>query len=64
MAPSYLTRSRMAWVSIGLIVIGLALTFIATASILPTWLIPVGYFLALAGSALLFVGWLIWKERR
>ncbi|MFD0857596.1 hypothetical protein [Roseovarius aquimarinus] len=64
MAPSYLTRSRMAWAAICMIVLGFALKFVGTALGLPTWLVPVGYFLALAGAGLLFVGWLIWKERR
>ncbi|MFX0541490.1 hypothetical protein ACEWPM_007125 [Roseovarius sp. S4756] len=64
MAPSYLTRSRLAWVSLLAVVAGLALTFLATATGLPRWLIPVGYFTALGGAALLFIGWLMWKSRR
>jgi len=64
MAPSYLTRSRLAWVSLIMIVLGFALKFIATATGLPVWMVPVGYFIALAGAGLLFVGWLMWKVRR
>ncbi|WP_281968028.1 hypothetical protein [Roseovarius nanhaiticus] len=64
MAPSYLTRSRLAWVSLIMIVLGFALKFIVAATGLPLWLVPVGYFIALAGAGLLFVGWLMWKARR
>lgn len=63
MAPSYLTRSRLAWISLFLVIAGFALKFVATATGLPMWLVPVGYFIALAGAVLLFVGWMMWKSR-
>jgi archaellum biogenesis protein FlaJ (TadC family) len=64
MAPSYLTRSRLAWVAVALVIAGFALKFITAIAGWPTWLVPVGYFVALAGAGLLFVGWIIWKAGR
>lgn len=61
MAPSYLTRSSLAWIGIALIVGGFILKFLATALEWPIWLVPLGYFVALAGAAFLFVGWVRWK---
>ncbi|PRY94427.1 uncharacterized protein DUF202 [Hasllibacter halocynthiae] len=61
MAPSYLTRSRLAWLGIALLLGGFAVTAVAGAFGLPPWAVPVGYFVALAGSGVLFVGWLRWK---
>ncbi|WP_299656202.1 hypothetical protein [uncultured Jannaschia sp.] len=58
MKPSYLTRSVLAWIAIALTIGGLALTGIAVAADLAPWLIPFGYFTALIGAGLLFVGWL------
>ncbi|CUH12724.1 hypothetical protein JSE7799_00221 [Jannaschia seosinensis] len=62
MAPNYLTRSRLAWISLAMVVGGLVLTFVATTTGLPIWTVPVGYFVALIGSALLFVGWIRWRR--
>ena len=59
MAPSYLTRSRLAWLGIALIVLGLGTQAVPT---LPVWTIPAGYFAALAGAAILFVGWVRWRK--
>ncbi|MEI4260297.1 hypothetical protein [Roseovarius sp. D0-M9] len=64
MVPSYLTRSRLAWVALVMVIAGFALTFVTAVAGWPTWLVPVGYFMALVGAGLLFVGWLAWKSRR
>ena len=61
MKPSYLTRSPYAWIGAALIVLGFAMKWVVATTGLPTWLIPVGYFGALAGAAVLFVGWVRWK---
>ena len=61
MTPSYLTRSRLAWLGIALIVGGFAAKFAAASAGLPAWIVPAAYFVALAGAAVLFVGWLRWK---
>ncbi|KIT17192.1 hypothetical protein [Jannaschia aquimarina] len=62
MTRTYLTHSMLAWISMALIAVGLLIPFFAQLVVaLPVWLVPVGYFLALAGSALLFVGWVRWK---
>ncbi|MEM8849311.1 MAG: hypothetical protein AAGE03_04670 [Pseudomonadota bacterium] len=61
MSPSYLTHSPIAWISVGLMVAGLALKYIVAATGLASWLIPVGYFIALAAAGVMFVGWVRWK---
>ena len=61
MAPSYLTRSRLAWLGVAMIVAGFAAKYVVAATGLPVWLVPVGYFVALAGAAVLFIGWIWWK---
>jgi hypothetical protein len=61
MKPSYLTRSPYAWGGLALIAAGFAMKYVAAATGLPVWLVPVGYFGALFGAAILFVGWIRWK---
>lgn len=61
MAPSYLTRSRLAWLGLALIVAGFGAKGVAGSLALPPWAVPVGYFVALVGAGVLFVGWLRWK---
>ncbi|MCK0167064.1 hypothetical protein MWU52_05835 [Jannaschia sp. S6380] len=61
MTRSYLTHSPVAWGALVAIVLGFALKFVVMATGLPVWLVPVGYFVALAGAAVLFVGWVRWK---
>lgn len=63
MAPSYLTRSRVAWVGIALILAGFGVQVVSSFVELPVWLLPVGYFAALIGAAVMFVGWVIWRRR-
>lgn len=60
MAPSYLTRSRLAWIGIALIICGFGVKAVVG---LPAWTVPVGYFVALAGAAVLFVGWVRWHAK-
>ncbi|MEM7641489.1 MAG: hypothetical protein AAF366_03070 [Pseudomonadota bacterium] len=64
MTRSYLTHSPLAWISVVLMVAGFALKYVVSATGWPTWLIPVGYFVALAAAALMFVGWVRWKVAR
>jgi uncharacterized membrane protein YidH (DUF202 family) len=70
-APSYLLHSKLAWISLAMIVGGFGLKFIVQlplisaamdpGSVGPVWLVPVGYFIALIGSGLLAYGWVRWK---
>jgi uncharacterized membrane protein YidH (DUF202 family) len=70
-APSYLLHSKLAWISLAMIVGGFALKFFVQLPLIsasadpgsngPVWLVPVGYFIALAGSAILAIGWGRWK---
>ena len=62
MKPSYLTRSPFAWIGAALIFLGFAMKWIVTGTGLPIWLVPIGYFTALVGAGILFVGWIRWKE--
>lgn len=61
MAPSYLTRSRLAWTGVSLILGGFGVKAIAGAAGLPAWSVPIGYFTALVGAGVLFVGWVRWR---
>ena len=54
---NYLARSPVAWAAIGAMIAGFALKFVVTTTGLPLWLVPVGYFAALAAAAVLFIGW-------
>ena len=63
MRPSYLTRSPLAWTGGALIVLGFAMEWLVVATGLPVWLVPVGYFGALIGAAVLFAGWVRWRAR-
>jgi hypothetical protein len=72
--PSYLIHSKLAWISLLMIVGGLLLTFViqwpmaepgvGAGHFGPVWLVPVGYFVALIGSGLLAYGWVRWKIRQ
>ncbi|MGB3553548.1 MAG: hypothetical protein WBA25_02790 [Jannaschia sp.] len=62
MAPSYLTRSPLAWFGAALIIFGFALKFVVPALGLPFWLVALGYFIALTGAAVLFIGWVRWAS--
>ncbi|MEM8825062.1 MAG: hypothetical protein AAGF30_15750 [Pseudomonadota bacterium] len=61
MGRSYLTHSPIAWLSIVLMLVGFSLKYVVAATGWPAWLIPVGYFGALIGAAVMFVGWVMWK---
>jgi hypothetical protein len=63
MRKTYLTHSPVAWISLALIVIGFSMKWIVTATGLPIWMVPVGYFVALAGAAALFIGWVRWAAK-
>lgn len=63
MAPSYLTRSRLAWTGIALILGGFGVKVVAGVVDLPVWSVPIGYFTALIGAGVLFVGWVLWRAR-
>lgn len=63
MAPSYLTRSRLAWIGMALILAGFGVKAVAGVASLPIWSVPVGYFTALVGAGVLFVGWVRWRAR-
>jgi hypothetical protein len=63
MKPSYLTHSPIAWISLLLIVGGLAWKWVVTATGLPLWMMPIGYFVALIASGMLFVGWVRWRAK-
>ncbi|WGH78219.1 hypothetical protein [Jannaschia ovalis] len=61
MGPNYLARSRLAWASMAMILLGLGLHGVAGLVDLPIWVVPAGYFVALAGAMLMFFGWVRWR---
>ncbi|PZX10902.1 hypothetical protein LX81_04089 [Palleronia aestuarii] len=63
MALSCLTRSRLAWTGIALVLAGFGIRAISVPLNLPIWVVPTGYFTALAGAAVLFVGGVRWRTR-
>ncbi|WP_316015017.1 DUF202 domain-containing protein [Roseobacter sp. HKCCA0434] len=63
MAPSYLTRSRLAWTGLALITAGFGIKAVTGPLDLPSWSVPVAYFTTLVGAAILFVGWVRWRAR-
>jgi hypothetical protein len=62
MKPTYLTHSRVAHVSLAAMLLAFVLKTVVVATSLPIWLVPVCYFVALAASGVLFVGWVRWRS--